>query len=126
MIPSSADMPEVTMASTYPPPVKAARGSHIVLAGLAIALTAINLRTAVTGFTPLLETIGADLGYGVKVSGLLGTVPAASFAVFGFFAPVLTRKFGLERSAAFALCLTTLALVVRAGSQNTIGLVLST
>ena len=68
-------------------------------AALAVALTALNLRTAVTGITPLLEIIGDDLGFGLALAGLLGTVPAATFGVFGFFAPVLTRRFGLERTA---------------------------
>ena len=102
------------------------RTSLTLWAGLAIALTAINLRTAVTGFTPLLETIGLDLGYGVGTAGLLGTVPAATFAVFGFLAPVVTRKFGLERTATFALALTAVALVLRAFSQSPLLLVLST
>jgi CP family cyanate transporter-like MFS transporter len=95
-------------------------------AGLAIALTAVNLRTAVTGFTPLLETIGSDLDYGLGLSGLLGTVPAAAFAVFGFLAPVVTRRFGLERTATVALALTALSLVLRAFSPTAVVLVLST
>lgn len=97
-----------------------------VLAGLAITLTAVNLRTAVTGFTPLLEIIGSDLGFGVALAGLLGTVPAATFGVFGFLAPVVTRQFGLERTAAAALGLTALSLVLRAFSPTPTVLVLST
>ncbi|GMA30988.1 MFS transporter [Litorihabitans aurantiacus] len=95
-------------------------------AGLAIATTAVNLRTAVTGFTPLLEIIGRDLGYGVAVAGLLGTIPAASFGVFGFLAPVVTRKFGLERTAAAALGLTTVSLLLRALAPSTAVLIAST
>ncbi|WP_159448807.1 MFS transporter [Demequina sp. NBRC 110053] len=95
-------------------------------AGLAITLTAINLRTAVTGFTPLLETMGADLGFGVAVAGLIGTVPAATFAVFGFLAPAVTRSFGLERTAAVALALTALSLALRAFSPTPTALVAST
>lgn len=98
----------------------------VVWAGLAVALTAVNLRTAVTGFTPLFEIIGADLGFGVAVTGVMGTVPAASFAVFGLLAPVVTQRFGLERTAAAALGLTALSLLLRAGSQETWMLVVST
>ncbi|RJK95986.1 CynX/NimT family MFS transporter [Vallicoccus soli] len=97
-----------------------------VWAGIAIALTAVNLRTAVTGFSPLLETIGADLGFGVAVAGLLGTVPAASFAVFGLLAPVVTGRFGLERTATAALGLTAVSLLLRALSSGAPVLVLST
>jgi len=95
-------------------------------AGLAIVLTAVNLRTAVTGFTPLLEIIGSDLGFGVALAGLLGTIPAASFAVFGFLAPVVTRRFGLERTATVALGLTALSLLLRAFSPTPLVLALST
>lgn len=95
-------------------------------AGLAVALTAVNLRTAVTGFTPLFEIIGAYLGFGVAVAGLLGTVPAASFAVFGLLAPVVTQRFGLERAATAALGLTALSLLLRAASPGTLVLLVST
>lgn len=104
-----------------------AHRTHLVLwAGLAVALTAVNLRTAVTGFSPLFEIIGRELGFGVAVAGLLGTVPAASFAVFGLLAPVVTRRFGLERTATAALLLTAVSLLVRALSPGTVVLVLST
>ena len=106
--------------------VSTSPGRVIAWAGLAIAVTAVNLRTAVTGFTPLLEIIGSQLGFGVAVAGLLGTVPAASFAVFGFLAPVVTRRFGLERTAAVALGLTAISLLVRAFSPTPLALVLST
>ncbi|QJW35265.1 MFS transporter [Cellulosimicrobium protaetiae] len=114
------------MATLSPSRVPVDRGRQALWAGLAVALTAVNLRTAVTGFTPLLETIGADLGYGVAVAGLLGTVPAVSFGLFGFLAPVVTRRFGLERTAAVALGLTALSLVLRALSPTTTLLVAST
>lgn len=95
-------------------------------AGLAVVLTALNLRTAVTGFTPLLETIGTDLGFGVAVAGLLGTIPAAAFGLFGFIAPALTRRFGLESTATVALALTALSLGMRALSPTSTTLVAST
>lgn len=105
---------------------RSVRRSHVALAGVAIALTAVNLRTAVTGFTPLLEIIGSDLGYGVALAGLLGTLPAVSFGIFGFLAPAVTRRFGLERSAAVALSLTAVSLVLRAFAPTPAALVLST
>ncbi|MHA7135347.1 MFS transporter [Oerskovia turbata] len=114
------------MTTLSPPRVPLRRARLTVWAGLAIALTAVNLRTAVTGFTPLLEIIGTDLGFGVALAGVLGTVPAATFAVFGFLAPVVTRRFGLERTATVALGLTALSLVLRALSPTPLALVLST
>lgn len=102
------------MTSNLHPADPTNRGRLVIWAGIAIALTAMNLRTAVTGFTPLLEIIGTDLGFGVAVAGILGAIPAASFALFGFLAPAVTRKFGLERTAAVALGLTALSLALRA------------
>ncbi|MFC0675230.1 MFS transporter [Brachybacterium hainanense] len=110
-----------TEPSTSPP-----RRTVLLWAGLAIGLTALNLRTAVTGFTPLLEIIGRDLGYGLAMAGLLGTVPAAAFGVFGAVAPVVTGRFGLERTATAALAATALALVLRAAAPSPGALVGST
>jgi len=114
----------MTTVSPVRAPVNRARLA--VWAGLATAITAVNLRTAVTGITPLLETIGSDLGFGLALAGLLGTIPAATFAVFGFLAPAVTRRFGLERTAAAALSLTAASLVLRALSPGAGVLVLST
>lgn len=114
------------MTTLLPSSVPVDRRRLIVWAGLAVALTAVNLRTAVTGFTPLLEIIGDDLGFGLAVAGLLGTVPAATFAVFGFLAPVVTRRFGLERTATVALFLSALAIVLRSFSPTPAVLVAST
>jgi CP family cyanate transporter-like MFS transporter len=136
MIPSLVATSEQVLtipAATAPTPAPApgldqvvARGPLAFWAGLAIALTALNLRTAVTGLTPLLEIIGSDLGFGLALAGLLGTVPAATFAVFGFLAPVVTRRFGLERTATAALALSALALLLRALSPTATALVAST
>ena len=114
------------MTTLLPSPVPVNRARLVMWAGLATALTALNLRTAVTGLPPLLETIGSDLGFGLALAGLLGTVPAATFGVFGFLAPVVTRKYGLERTATAALSLTALSLVLRALAPSPAVLVGST
>lgn len=114
------------MTTLLPPSVPVVDRRLLAWAGLAVALTALNLRTAVTGFTPLLEIIGDDLGFGLALAGLLGTVPAATFGVFGFFAPVVTRRFGLERTATAALGLSAMAIVLRAFSPTPAVLVAST
>ena len=114
------------MTTLLPSSVPVSRRRLLPWAALAVALTALNLRTAVTGFTPLLEIIGDDLGFGLALAGLLGTVPAATFGVFGFFAPVVTRRFGLERTATAALGLSALAIVLRAFSPTPAVLVAST
>lgn len=114
------------MAASPTQPGSGRSGSMVVRAAVAIVLTAVNLRTAVTGFTPLLEMMGAALGFGVTVAGLLGTLPAVAFAVFGVLAPVVTRRFGLERTVTLALGFTALALVLRALAPTPLILVIST
>lgn len=100
------------------------RGTLLPL--VAIILTALNLRTAVTGFTPLLEMIGADLGFGPSLFGVLGTIVTGSFAVFGLLAATIARRIGLERALTLAVLLTTAGIVVRALSPDPTVLVLST
>ncbi|PPG50387.1 MFS transporter [Rathayibacter sp. AY1E9] len=97
-----------------------------LLALAAIAITALNLRTAVTGFSPLLDTIGTDLGFGPSLYGALGTIVTASFAVFGFVAAAVSRRIGLERTLAIATLVTTLGIALRALSPSPVALVLST
>ena len=114
------------MTSLLPPHAVHRRARLATWAAIAVALTALDLRTAVTGLPPLLEAVGADLGFGLALAGLLGTVPAAAFAVFGFLAPVVTRRYGLERTAAAALGLAAAALIVRALAPTPLALVAST
>lgn len=97
-----------------------------VLPLLAIVLTALNLRTAVTGFTPLLDTIGADLDFGPSLYGVFGTIVTACFAVFGLVAAPVARTLGLERTLAIAVGFTTGGIVLRALAPSTGVLVVST
>ncbi|MEV0279886.1 MFS transporter [Streptomyces sp. NPDC050610] len=64
----------------------------LVLAGLVLA--ALNLRPAVTSLGPLLKEVRTGLGMSGAVAGLLTSVPALCFAVFGFAAPRLARRWG--------------------------------
>ncbi|WP_336921978.1 MFS transporter [Aquipuribacter sp. SD81] len=93
---------------------------------LAVVLTALNLRTAVTGFTPLLDVVGDDLGFGPSLYGVLGTVVTACFAVFGLLGAGAGRRLGLERALALATACTTAGIVLRALSPTTTVLVVST
>ncbi|WP_243983262.1 MFS transporter [Streptomyces sp. NEAU-YJ-81] len=65
---------------------------RVMAAGLILA--ALNLRPAVTSLGPLLEEVRADLGMSGTVAGVLTSVPAACFALFGFTAPRLARRWG--------------------------------
>lgn len=109
--------------TTAPAPT---RRATTVLALAAIVMTALNLRTAVTGFSPLLETIGADLSFGPGLYGAFGTIVTASFAVFGVVAASAARRFGLERTLVAATLITTAGVLLRAFSTTPLALVLST
>ncbi|MFI0778474.1 CynX/NimT family MFS transporter [Streptomyces sp. NPDC021212] len=65
---------------------------RIVVVGLLLA--ALNLRPAVTSLGPLLKEVRDDLGMSGTIAGLLTSMPAACFAVFGITAPRLARRFG--------------------------------
>lgn len=112
-------------ADSVPASVRSRR-KVLVLVLVAIVMTALNLRTSVTGFSPLLETIGNDLGFGASLFGVLGTIVTASFAVFGFVASIMSRRFGLERTLAAATLLTAAGIVFRSLSASPWMLVLTT
>ncbi|MGW2331729.1 CynX/NimT family MFS transporter [Streptomyces sp. NPDC001700] len=75
-----------------PEPAPSPWRGRIVVVGLLLA--ALNLRPAVTSLGPLLKEVRADLGMSGTVAGLLTSMPAACFALFGVTAPRLARRFG--------------------------------
>jgi CP family cyanate transporter-like MFS transporter len=64
------------------------------LATAAVLLSAVNLRPAVTSLGPVLEEARAGLGMSAIVAGLLTAVPALCFALIGFVAAPLARRYG--------------------------------
>ena len=81
---------------------------------VAIVLTALNLRTAVTSVGPLLAEVQAGTGLSSELAGVLTTLPVACFAVVGWYAPALASRLGEHRAVAAALALMTLGLAGRA------------
>ncbi|MCK1796547.1 MFS transporter [Streptomyces sp. XM4193] len=71
----------------------ASRGTRVLVA-VGLVLVALNLRPAVSGLGPLLEEVRTGLGLSGAVLGVLTSVPALCFAVFGSLAPRLARRFG--------------------------------
>lgn len=65
---------------------------RILTVGLVLA--ALNLRPAITSLGPLLEEVRDSLHMSGSVAGVLTSVPPLCFAVFGFMAPRLARRFG--------------------------------
>jgi CP family cyanate transporter-like MFS transporter len=97
-----------------------AEGRALVLAG--IVLSALNLRTAVTSITPLLDELGRLFGFGGTMAGVLGMLPSAAFAVFGVATPAIAHRIGLERAALLSMGLAALGLVLRSLAGSTGGL----
>ena len=95
-------------------------GRALVLAG--IVLSALNLRTAVTSITPLLDELGGVFGFGATMAGVLGMLPSAAFAVFGVATPAIAHRIGLERTALLSMALAALGLVLRSLAGGTGGL----
>lgn len=87
------------------------RGRGLILIG--IALSALNLRTAVTSLTPLLDSLGQTLDFGPTMAGVFGIVPTAAFAVFGVATPAIAHRLGLERTALLAMLLAAVGLLAR-------------
>jgi len=95
-----------------------------VLVLLGIALSAFNLRTAVTSLTPLLDLLGDRFGFGSTTAGVLGMLPTAAFAVFGVATPMLARRIGIERTALLAMLLAAAGLALRA-QANGVGVLMA-
>lgn len=113
------------MLSTNPYPSTASRswnGRALVLFG--IALSAFNLRTAVTSLTPLLDDLGRLFGFGSTMTGVFGMLPSAAFAVFGVATPSIAHRIGLERAALLSMLLAACGLVVRSFAGGTTGLLI--
>ena len=96
-------------------------GSIAWLIALGIVLAALNLRTAVTSLGPVLDQVSAALGMSGVVTGLLTTLPALCFAVFGAMTPGLSRRVGEHRLLLAALVLVGAGLVIRAVVGSTGG-----
>ena len=89
-----------------------------VLAFAAILLAAVNLRTAVTSITPLLDVLGQQFGFGTTMTGVLGMLPTASFALFGVATPASARRLGLERTTLLAMVMAMAGLLLRSSAGN--------
>lgn len=99
------------------------RGRLLVLAALVLA--ALNLRTAVTSLTPLLDVVGESLRFGTTVAAVLGTLAPAAFAVFALLTPAIDGRLGLERTTVLAMGLAGTGLLVRALVAEPAGLVVA-
>ncbi|MFI8206333.1 CynX/NimT family MFS transporter [Streptomyces sp. NPDC085937] len=84
-----------------------------------IVLAALNLRPAITSFGALLEEVRDGLGMSGSVAGLLTSLPALCFAVFGSTAPRLARRFGPGAVVCAGMAAIGTGLLVRPFVGNT-------
>ncbi|MFF5443873.1 CynX/NimT family MFS transporter [Streptomyces sp. NPDC012888] len=78
-----------------------------------IVLAALNLRPAITSLGALFEEARTGLHMSGPVAGLITSVPALCFAVFGITAPRLSRRFGPAAVVCAGMGLVAAGLLVR-------------
>jgi len=88
---------------------------------LAMVLTALNLRPAITSLGALLKEVRDGLGMSGSVAGLLTSVPPLCFAVFGVMAPRLARRFGPGAVVCAGMVAITGGLLIRPYAGGTAG-----
>lgn len=101
---------ELDGAAELRPAAMAAGGALLVMA---VVLTALNLRPAVTSVAPLLGDMREALAASAIWAGALTTLPVLCFAAAGMAAPWLARRLGLGNAISVALVILSVGLVVR-------------
>jgi CP family cyanate transporter-like MFS transporter len=86
----------------------------LLLIGVAIVLTGLNLRTAVTSIGPVLQELEQGLGISSGLAGLVTTMPVLCFALIGFAGPPLSARYRDSHVLAGALLAMSAGLVLRA------------
>ncbi|MFE7381205.1 CynX/NimT family MFS transporter [Streptomyces zhihengii] len=110
--PARAAAPSSQDSAARPAPgARTVWATRLVVVG--IVLAALNLRPAVTSLGALLEEARVDLHMSGTVTGLLTSVPALCFAVFGTTAPRLARRFGPAAVVCAGMAAITAGLVIR-------------
>ncbi|MER7823475.1 CP family cyanate transporter-like MFS transporter [Streptomyces sp. CG 926] len=86
-----------------------------------IVLAALNLRPAITSLGALFEETRTGLGMSGTVAGLITSVPALCFAVFGVTAPRLSRRFGPAAVVCAGMVAVAAGLLVRPFANGPVG-----
>ncbi|MER5732154.1 MFS transporter [Streptomyces sp. NPDC002138] len=107
----TAPEPAVTPTPTWLGPV--------LLVG--IVLAALNLRPAITSLGALFEETRTGLGMSGTVAGLITSVPALCFAVFGVTAPRLSRRFGPAAVVCAGMAAVAAGLLIRPFADSAAG-----
>ncbi|MEV6418662.1 CynX/NimT family MFS transporter [Streptomyces sp. NPDC051662] len=107
------------MSADSPGPSAGAWLTRLLVVGL--VLTALNLRPAITSLGALLEEVRDGLHMSGSVAGVLTSVPPFCFALFGFAAPRLARRFGPGAVVCAGMVAITAGLLIRPFAGGTVG-----
>lgn len=83
----------------------------LLIAGFVLA--ALNLRPALAGVSPVLDEIMDDLGLSAAGGGAITTVMVVCLGVLGPLAPLLARRFGLDRTLMAGLLILAAGVALR-------------
>ncbi len=81
---------------------------------VALVLTGVTMRVAVSSVGAVLAELQHGLHTSSALAGIITTLPVIAFAFIGFVSPRLAHRFGEHRVVAAALLAATVGLVVRA------------
>ena len=81
---------------------------------LALVLTGLTMRAAVTSIGPVLTELRAGLHISSGLAGVITTLPVICFAGIGAIAPRLAHRFGVHRVVVLSLVAAAVGLVLRA------------
>ncbi|KAA0108169.1 MFS transporter [Mycolicibacterium sp. P1-5] len=101
---------ELDGAVEVPSGERVAAGAVLIVA---VVLTAVNLRPAVTSVGPVLGDMQRALGASAVWAGVLTTLPGLCFAGAGLASAALSRRLGVGRSISLALATLIVGLLVR-------------
>ena len=94
------------------------RRQGLALIAVAIVLTALNLRTAVTSVGPVLEEIERGLDISSGLAGVITTMPVLCFALIGFTGPALSARFRDAHVLSGALLTMAAGLTLRSAAGS--------
>lgn len=107
------------MTACEPPAgTSAGHRSVLVLATLALVLTAFNLRPAVTSLGAILPEVRAGTGTSTAVAGILTSLPPVSFGIAALVGARIGRRFGTAQTLIAAMLVTAATLLLRGTSGS--------
>ncbi|MEV1328403.1 MFS transporter [Micromonospora costi] len=83
-------------------------------------LVALNLRAAITSLGALLDEVRDGMGLSGAMAGVITTLPAIAFGVFGALTPRLVRRHPPARLLVVAMVLLAAGQLVRVGTGSTV------